>query len=67
MLQTKKTAKSKISALSLFTFEILITTNYFDLSLQKSNAILHLRNIKHFRVDIQLYQHEWKLELGIQG
>ena len=43
----------KIMNLNLFTGSISITTREYQ----------HLRNIKHFfRVDIQLYQHEWKLE-----
>ena len=29
------------------------------MGIQQNKKQLYLRNIKHFRVDIQLYQHEW--------
>ena len=48
-------------------FQVLIFIELFTILLFGIHIIIllfriYLRNIKHFRVDIQLYQNEWKLE-----
>ena len=49
ILQTKKIQRNlKYSTLSLFTFEILITTNYFDLSLRESTPSFIVSSSKYY-------------------